>query len=591
MNQNRTNRNKWYLPAMISLPVLLCAGLLFAWQTISPMSALAQAESGITSPAPDSTVSGTVTIQGTATTESFQRYELYYKPSDGGEAAYVYFDGDDQAVIEGQLGALDATELEPGSYDLRLRVVRADGNYQEYLSTVQVVAPQEQPVVPITVTATLTATEPITDAETVEPTVVPVETVTPTVSAETEQPADLPTDVAQVLAERNINVRSGPGTNYPIISALQTGQSAPVIGQNEAGDWWQIEIFGADGWVLASLVTAQNTGDVPVVATPAPPLTPIATATPVPTSTPIVTPIVTQTEQVTVTQTTTQEVVSAQVVTITGNDADPDALRAFLRTLLAGFGPSNTTVTATIGTLPADLPIELTVPATATVIGGVVRSGDFGGSQLFLTSQGAADDLVAVLRQQFVSAGFTVPSQQAVGGSGQVFLSSDPFALPLVLCSPDAETIVNVGTAQVSGDSEIVSLSTNAGNRFGGPCGEDANGAGAVVDVLPSLAPPPQAQVRGSGSSSSSGSDGFSISAEAEIEADLTAPALSAPYEAQLEDAGWTRLDESSTDDLAWSAWSFSDDEGNEWSAVFYLVRQGGEVDTYLATLRAMTEQ
>ncbi len=94
--------------------------------------ALAQVSSGITSPAPGSAVSGAVPIMGTAVIEPFQRYELYYKLEPSGDDSYVYFDGQTQQVVNGQLGVWQTGDLAPGIYTLRLRVVKTDGNYAEY---------------------------------------------------------------------------------------------------------------------------------------------------------------------------------------------------------------------------------------------------------------------------------------------------------------------------------------------------------------------------------------------------------------------------------------------------------------------------
>lgn len=100
----------------------------------------------------------------------------------------------------------------------------------------------------------------------------------------TETPAP-PADPAVVIGQ-NMNVRSGPGTNYAVIGTASSGQRYGVTGKNSQGDWWQINYNGQAGWVYGPLVTAQNTGAVAVAANipaPPPPPTPVpATATPVP---------------------------------------------------------------------------------------------------------------------------------------------------------------------------------------------------------------------------------------------------------------------------------------------------------------------
>ena len=93
----------------------------------------------------------------------------------------------------------------------------------------------------------------------------------PTVAAPTPLP-----DTASVTANVEINVRSGPGTNYPSYGVAPTGAQAPVIGVSPDGSWWNISVNPANipagnAWVSAEYVTAQNTENVPVVQPPPPP--------------------------------------------------------------------------------------------------------------------------------------------------------------------------------------------------------------------------------------------------------------------------------------------------------------------------------
>ncbi len=92
------------------------------------------AQPGITSPAPGSAINGNVPVFGTAMIEPFQKYELYYKLEPSGDDAYIYFDGSTSPRTDSQLGVWMAEGLPPGTYSLRLRVVKQDGNYAEYFA-------------------------------------------------------------------------------------------------------------------------------------------------------------------------------------------------------------------------------------------------------------------------------------------------------------------------------------------------------------------------------------------------------------------------------------------------------------------------
>ena len=612
MNLNKTIlRARWSVSLALILPMLLLTGVWLTGQALSPSTALAQDTSGITSPAPGSAVTETVTILGTATDANFQSYVLHYKPSEAFANAYAYFDDGNQPIVDGVLGVWDTSELAPGSYVLRLRVVRTDGNYDEYfVEDLQLGAaaqtPPQEPTTVITATAETTPTAEITATTEVIPTVVPTvvptaevtateETspvatinVTATPTATTVPPEDGDTTdspgAAQIVTARTINVRGGPGTNYPVVAALQAGESAPILGQNETGDWWQIQVDDTQGWVLSTIVTAENAGNVPVVATPP---APAVTATPVPTAT-VAAPqgSTTVTETAGITTSSPAEV----SVTLTGNITDATALADFVRILLAGFGADDADVTATIGDLPTDFPIDITVPTTATVIGGVTRAGDFGGNQLFLSTADGAEGVVAALRTQLTNAGYTSATEDSMRGPSEVFLSSSPLGTPIMLCGPNDDLVVNINTLVLTGEAELIVVNANTTTALGGPCGEDGNTTGeSPLDALPSLTPPTQAQVFGRGTGSSSGTDGFSITAEAEIETAQPVSILAEHYEAQLEQAGWLRIDESASENLSWSAWSFTDGD-TEWGATFYIVQRSGEPGIYLATLHAETE-
>ncbi|MCA9912346.1 MAG: SH3 domain-containing protein, partial [Anaerolineae bacterium] len=72
-------------------------------------------------------------------------------------------------------------------------------------------------------------------------------------------PTESAADVCQVTSPgNNINVRSGPGTNYNVIASLAFGESFPVLGENNG--WYAIQLpDGSTGWVAMSVV--QTTGD------------------------------------------------------------------------------------------------------------------------------------------------------------------------------------------------------------------------------------------------------------------------------------------------------------------------------------------
>ena len=88
--------------------------------------------------------------------------------------------------------------------------------------------------------------------------VVPVATPTPTPSP-TATP--MPTATPGVVVVRpgpaqGLNVRAGPGTEYPVLATLPAGSRLTPVGRNAEGRWVEVCCVAGDqyGWVLAELV-------------------------------------------------------------------------------------------------------------------------------------------------------------------------------------------------------------------------------------------------------------------------------------------------------------------------------------------------
>ncbi|HZD10949.1 MAG TPA: hypothetical protein VE553_06375, partial [Candidatus Binatia bacterium] len=119
--------------AAVGVTVALLLFLVGSLLGVRPASA--QVQNGISAPESGAVLSGVVIIRGTASHESFLRYELAF--SNGSD--WLVFAEGDQPVENGTLAIWDTTVGQPanavfpdGVYQLRLRVVRQDYNYDEY---------------------------------------------------------------------------------------------------------------------------------------------------------------------------------------------------------------------------------------------------------------------------------------------------------------------------------------------------------------------------------------------------------------------------------------------------------------------------
>lgn len=104
----------------------------------------------------------------------------------------------------------------------------------------------------------------------------PSATVTrPPSSTPGSSPSPTPRPVMATITTQVLNVRGGPGTNYPIIGQVLQGERYPILARNAAGTWWRIDFDGVPGWVYAALVEASgDAASVPIMhdlPTPPPP--------------------------------------------------------------------------------------------------------------------------------------------------------------------------------------------------------------------------------------------------------------------------------------------------------------------------------
>lgn len=102
---------------------------------------------GFFAPDTGSVVRGTVDIIATVNgfpENPFQRYELYVAPA--GRVDWQWLDGGERQVWQAPIYAWDTTQYEDGLYDLRLRIVFKDGNYNEFFLRNLSVANHSRPV-------------------------------------------------------------------------------------------------------------------------------------------------------------------------------------------------------------------------------------------------------------------------------------------------------------------------------------------------------------------------------------------------------------------------------------------------------------
>ncbi len=133
------------------------------------------------------------------------------------------------------------------------------------------------------------------------PTITPTATDTPTpgptpTATATGEPTATATPGPMILVPvAELNVRKGPGIEYPLAGTIRQGETYDIVGRSADYAWWRICCLpdASLAWVTASLVQVSGDATDVEVVTVEPPPTPTFTPAP-PTPTPTITPTATE---------------------------------------------------------------------------------------------------------------------------------------------------------------------------------------------------------------------------------------------------------------------------------------------------------
>jgi serine/threonine-protein kinase len=210
--------------------------------------------------------------------------------------------------------------------------------------------PSRTPTASATATATNTPTPTATPTATASDT--PTATDTPTPSA-TPTPA---TPIALPL--REMPLRLGPGSVYPVVGTVPVDEPLAILGVSEDGAWYLVETDAdGEGWLSASAFSVDAYGDLRTIRVAQAP-----TETPTDTATPSATPTDTSTPTPTASATSTDTPTPTASATPT-DTATPSATPTLTPTPTDTFTPTPlATDTPTLTTTPSITPTPTPVP-------------------------------------------------------------------------------------------------------------------------------------------------------------------------------------------------------------------------------------
>ena len=109
--------------------------------SVQPPPVAPPTENGIVEPGDGGVVGGVIAIKGIATDPSFHKWQLdLLLFGDEQQAVFVALSSKPRATLV-TLTQLDTTRYPNGAHKLRLRVVRADSNYNEYFVSLVIANP------------------------------------------------------------------------------------------------------------------------------------------------------------------------------------------------------------------------------------------------------------------------------------------------------------------------------------------------------------------------------------------------------------------------------------------------------------------
>jgi uncharacterized protein YfaS (alpha-2-macroglobulin family) len=125
--------------SIIYKPVIILVLLALLFGSLAPAIDVVSAQpaaNGITSPTAGAILRGTVSVQGVAAHPAFRKWQIDLLPNGDADQATFLAVGETPAPQPSELFVFDTTPYPDGQHTLRLRVVRADTNYDEYFTAI-----------------------------------------------------------------------------------------------------------------------------------------------------------------------------------------------------------------------------------------------------------------------------------------------------------------------------------------------------------------------------------------------------------------------------------------------------------------------
>ncbi len=230
--------------------------------------------------------------------------------------------------------------------------------------------------------------------------------------------------------------------------------------------------------------------------------------------------------------------------------------------------------------LPSQLPVDLTLPEGAQIIGSVVsEQNEF---QILLDVALSSQQVQAFYRQQLLDAGWKQQENVPVALKGfadldkcETFTDENPKFYHETL---RAKLEIQTHSKSNALTDVCLNLKVVEYTNFS----ENNDSLSVLVDnlaPLPLLESPPNVQL---GRIHSSGGNN-EYSSQVQLETELDGMTLINHYDSQFEQSGWSQRDKGQDGALVWSNWTLLDNKGQSWLGLLNITKIGGIANRYLA--------
>ncbi len=250
------------------------------------------------------------------------------------------------------------------------------------------------------------------------------------------------------------------------------------------------------------------------------------------------------------------------------SDSNEELLQALALRLLGKEFPGDSkpeSVQIIVGRLPDQLPVEIPLPENSRILGSYVNL-QWQTIYIEFDTDLPVNRIFNFYRERLLSSGWHSPEIPRPMGGFHPNLSTNR----ALFCRAHRGPVLSIYVSTVPHQLTQVSLSINSdpNNRSCAKLSRSSNFYEGY-ELIPNLTPPVNSKQFGQ----QSGSGGDNANSRTMLETNLDLLSVTAHYQTQLEEVGWTCFEQGHGEALAWSTWRFRDQEEESWYGLFFVFK------------------